>query len=49
MSVDQLVELVLEQFQSRQVTDVKSTLQLLERALEALEGRATAGHEMHAL
>ena len=37
VSVTELVEMVLERFQSRQVTDVKSALQLLERALEDSE------------
>lgn len=37
VSVAELIEMVLERFQSRQVTDVKSALQLLERALEDSE------------
>eukprot|EP00750_Incisomonas_marina_P019480 INCI3438.1.p1 GENE.INCI3438.1~~INCI3438.1.p1 ORF type:complete len:1025 (-),score=174.55 INCI3438.1:1391-4171(-) len=45
VSVTELVEMVLERFQSRQVTDVKSALQLLERALEDSEPELHAVYE----
>jgi len=45
ISVDELVERVMERFQSRQVSDIKSALQLLEQVLEEAGPELQAVHE----